>query len=93
MERLEATLPRTLSKGCPATREAPTCTFRGNAVRLSQRQREGNNMNGIRLTRRGWIVVAVAFVAIWWLALNAITPEECKGVANELSVKCQEYLR
>lgn len=50
-------------------------------------------MNGIRLTRRGWIVVAVAFVAIWWLALNAITPEECKGAANELSVKCQEYLR
>ena len=50
-------------------------------------------MNSIRLTTRGKIVLAVAILAAFWFAVNAVTPEECKVAAESLSAGCEAYLR
>lgn len=50
-------------------------------------------MNDIRLTRRGKIVVAIALaalaVAVYWLMLDTVTPEECKVDTASMSAACK----
>lgn len=59
---------------------------------LSQRQRKGNDMNDVRLTRRGKVVVAIlAGLGLYFVAaaaLNAVTPEECKVPTSQMTQGC-----
>lgn len=48
-------------------------------------------MKDIRLTTRGKVVLAVAILATFWFAVNAVTPDECK--ARPMTAECEAYLR
>lgn len=49
-------------------------------------------MEQVKITRRGWIVVAVLLLAIVWLANDATTPPECKVPVSEMSQFCVDLL-
>lgn len=46
-------------------------------------------MNSIRLTTRGKIVLAVAILATFWALISAVTPDECKVDASQMSAQCK----
>lgn len=45
-------------------------------------------MNAIRLTIFGKVVVAAALAVTFWAAINAVTPDECKVSAEDMSAAC-----
>lgn len=46
-------------------------------------------MSDIRLTRRGKVVLAIAILATFWALMNAVTPDECKVDAADMSAQCK----
>ena len=49
-------------------------------------------MSSIRLTTRGKIVLAVAIIATFWALISAVTPDECKVDAAEMSAQCKSLV-
>jgi hypothetical protein len=52
----------------------------------------GQAMAKSRLTRRGKIVVAILFITVWGLLLNATTPDQCKVPVDQMSEFCIDLI-
>lgn len=46
----------------------------------------------MKLTRRGWIVLGIIFIAFIVWAFDATTPEECKVPVSQMSHACKDLL-
>lgn len=66
--------------------------FRNKCSKVVPTTTKGQKMNSIRLTRRGKIVLAIAILATFWALINAITPDECKVDAAEMSAQCKSLV-
>lgn len=59
---------------------------------LTNTEREGPEVQGIRLTNRGRVVVALLMMALALWGLSATTPQECKVPADQMSQACLDLM-
>ena len=59
---------------------------------LTNTEREGLEVQGIKLTNRGRVVVALLMMALALWGLSATTPKECKVPVGEMSQFCVDFL-
>lgn len=91
-DRILELLANTLPLGSLTTRGRLSCILQEGLLVFSQRRRKGKDMNDIRLTRRGKVVVAIlAGLGLYFVAaaaLNSVTPDECKVPSDQMSQGC-----
>jgi hypothetical protein len=44
------------------------------------------------ITRKGWIILGIIFIAVIVWAFDATTPEECKVSVEQMSEFCKDLL-